>query len=230
MSREPARPVQNVLSRPARQATATSLSAACFAVLAMLSAGCSVGEGNGQVTSENLLVPDCWNGQFDLEPSFFAANPFENTVTLRIQRGTDSSEVSDGVLILLQDVERIREELLGQPIALGLPAGVSPPGFALQSSGAPPLASLVLYLNRTCDVQNRYLYALAGTAGSFQATVVSPADLQLPGGDTDNTDSTDNQIVSESNPGLAYPAARASELEGNFHFFFQRGSPGQPFP
>ena len=217
----------------------------------MLSAGCSVGEGNGQVTSENLLVPDCWNGQFDLDPIFFAANPFENTVTLRIQRGTDSSEVSDGVLILLQDVERIREELLGQPIALGLPAGVSPPGFALQSSGAPPLASLVLYLNRTCHVQNRSLYALDGTitfsalfsgdrnedqsddrltAGSFQATVVSPADLQLPGGDTDNTDSTDNQIVSESNPGLAYPAARASELEGNFHFFFQRGSPGQPFP
>ena len=220
----------------------------------MLSAGCSVGEGNGQVTSENLLVPDCWNGQFDLEPSFFAANPFENTVTLRIQRGTDSSEVSDGVLILLQDVERIREELLGQPIALGLPAGVSPPGFALQSSGAPPLASLVLYLNRTCHVQNRSLYALDGTitfsalfsgdrnedqsddrltAGSFQATVVSPADLQLPNVDTDptdNTDSADNQVVSESNPGLAYPAARASELEGNFHFFFQRGSPGQPFP
>jgi len=36
---------------------------------------CSVGEGEGWVRSDRLVIEDCWDGPFDLQPTFFGANP-----------------------------------------------------------------------------------------------------------------------------------------------------------
>ena len=83
-------------SRPSLAATAT------VAGLALLGgAGCSLGQGTGEVYSESLYAPECWlNESYDLGPDFFAAVPYRNTLQIRVQRGNDLQEVSDGLAIL----------------------------------------------------------------------------------------------------------------------------------
>ena len=62
-----------------------------FAALfvAPICTGCSLGEGEGDVKSDALIVKDCWFGEYDLQPDFFAAVPYRETVNMRVQRGTE---------------------------------------------------------------------------------------------------------------------------------------------
>ena len=69
--------------------------------IACLASACSLGDGEGEISSDKLIVAGCWNGQFQLTPDFFAAVPYRRTLTLRIQHGGDTEEVSDGVIILV---------------------------------------------------------------------------------------------------------------------------------
>ncbi len=161
--------------------------------------GCEVGEGDGSVTSENLYVEECWQGQFDLRPDFFAAAPFQETMMIRIQHGDQLEEEADGVLILINDVPRVRQELIGQPIELALSPSVTPPGIPIIPR-EPPLVSMSMYLHSTCHAQNSALYAVGGwirfdslfngdpneesadqrlTQAEFEATVVDPRDGML---------------------------------------------------
>lgn len=216
-------------ARPAGLAPLLSLSA-------LLALSCGAGEGQGWVRSDRLYVEDCWNGPFDLDPTFFASAPFGNTQQIRIQRGDRNVEVSDGVLLVVEDVERIRSDL-GRPIELGLPVGVNPPGFPERVDPDPPFVSLSLYLYGTCHVQNGALYAVEGTitfeslfsgdrneddardrrtTASFRATVTDPRDAELE---------QDGDAVR-----IVYPDEKKSIVEGEFDFFFQRGIPAQPFP
>lgn len=211
------------------------------ALLAMAAAACSTGEGSGSVTSTNLYVKDCWNGPFDLRPTFFASDPFGDTQQIRVQRGERTVAVSDGVSFVVNHVSRIRDQIRNDPtttIEIGLPVGVRPPGFPIRVTTSPPDVSLTLYLNDTCHVQNGALHAIGGkitfkslfsgdrnennsearrTEAEFTATVVDPRDAEL---------------VPDGDGGVepAYAEGVASEISGYFNFFFQRGSPAQPFP
>ena len=208
-------------------------------VLLVSALGCSVGQGEGFVRSDDLFVDECWEGKFDLRPTFFAANPFEETLTIRVQRGERDIQVSDGFSMLVNDVPGIRESgRLGMRLPLGLPVGVSPLGFPLEAVPNPPAASLSLYLNNSCNGQNAQLLAVSGwveferlfsgnpnednvedrlTEGSFEATIVDPRDA-LP------------RAEGESGPAFSYPMDRSSVLVGEFSFVFHRGTPAQPFP
>jgi hypothetical protein len=115
------------------------------------------------VRSDRLFVKNCWDGPFDLQPDFFATIPFANTQQIRVQRGDRSIEVSDGVLLVVNDVAKIRESQLGVPIPLGLPIGVKPPGFPPRVEIVPPQVSLSLYLYATCHLQNGGLNSVSGT-------------------------------------------------------------------
>jgi hypothetical protein len=202
-----------------------------FVGLAWLACGCTTGEGNGDVTSEQLYVRDCWNGEFDLQPTFFASNPFsDETQVIRVQRGDNLVEVSDGLMVLVNDTQAIRDSMLGQPIPVGLAAGVSPPGVPLELDPNPALVNIALYLHDSCHTQNATLHAIDGeitfdrlfsgvinepngsdrlTEASFTANFADPRDL-APG------ETQDDSVI--------------SEVTGNFTFFFQRGQPAQPFP
>jgi hypothetical protein len=80
-----------------------------LAGLMLASVGCNIpGEGEGQVTSTLLNVQDCWSGAFDLQPDFFATIPYRDTQQIRIQRGSDLQEVSDGVAVLVNEVSGVR--------------------------------------------------------------------------------------------------------------------------
>jgi hypothetical protein len=138
--------------------------AASIAVLATLSPGCSIGEGTGAITG-TLNVTDCWSGSFDMQPDFFAAVPYRNSLQLRIQNGGDFQTFSDGVSILIDDVTAIRPGpdspgRYGEQLLVGLSPENTPPGVPIKVTPDPPIVHLVLYLQRSCRTQNAALYAM----------------------------------------------------------------------
>ncbi len=191
-----------------------------------LGTGCTVGEGEGDVFSDRLYLKGCWNGPFDLKPDFFAANPYrEEALLIRVQRGDNNQEASDGLTVIVKDLKAIP---LNTPIPVGLPNGVSPPGHPV--TGAPdPLVSLSLYLHQTCHEQNSATYSVEGSI-TFKS---------IFSGDPNESNSerrlTDAEfLVKFADPRelveAADPAKVTSDpVRGNFRFYFQRGQPAQPF-
>jgi hypothetical protein len=196
---------------------------------------CTTGEGTGSVTSERLFIENCCNGPFDLQPDFFASDPFDDTQTIRIQRGDRYAEVSDGVSILVNGVSTIRGDditvgLLNQDLAVGLPVGVSPPGVPVVFNPDPPLVNIALYLNDSCHAQNVTIYAIEGTIrfeSLFSGDVNEKnADARLTEGSFDAMFADPRDLTPNDPP----DPALVSRVTGNFRFFFQRGQPAQPFP
>jgi hypothetical protein len=95
-------------------------SAASFAVLlgAVVGSGCSRGEGTG-CASGTLNIPNCWAGDFDLRPTFFAAIPAAaaGSLLIRAQNGGDYESFSDGIAFDIDDIGAIR----GDPLSDGTP-------------------------------------------------------------------------------------------------------------
>lgn len=214
---------------PLRPRAPLALALACLALWTTM--GCTVGQGEGWVRSELLAVPECWHGAFDLQPNFFAAGPYRDTLQIRVQRGSDLTEVSDGVAIQVNAVTHIRDNMLGQEVSVGLPPELWNEVNPSAQPTEEPLVNLGLYLEFSCHNQNTVLYATDGvivfnelfsgdpnetsgdeklTEGSFDVTVGNPRDA--PAGSTD------------------IPQEQMSRVTGYFRFHFQRGQPGQPFP
>lgn len=191
-----------------------------------LGTGCTVGEGAGEVKSKRLYVKGCWDGPFDLDPDFFAANPYrQEALLIRVQRGDNNQEASDGLTVIVKDLQAIQ---LNTPIPVGLPNGVSPPGHPV--TGAPdPLVSLSLYLHQTCHEQNSATYSVEGNI-TFKS---------IFSGDPNESNSerrlTDAEFEAKfADPRELVEAADTTKVTsdtvyGNFRFYFQRGQPAQPF-
>jgi hypothetical protein len=191
-------------------------------------AGCTVGEGSGSVKTERLYVNGCWNGPFDLKPDFFAANPYrEEQLLIRVQRGDNNQETSDGLSVIVNDLKAVQGQL-GQPIPVGLPPGVAPPGQPL-SGGPVPLVSISLYLHQTCHEQNSATYSVSG---DITFSSIFSGDPNEEDSDARLTDATFAVKFADPRELLTAedPAAVTSDVvTGNFRFFFQRGQPAQPF-
>lgn len=191
---------------------------------------CSVGGGSGSVTSDWLVAPDCFEGPFDLRPTFFAAVPYRNTLDIRIQHGPEIQEFSDGLKVLVTDIERVRQNF-GVPLRVGLPPGVTPPGVPLQSDPDPPFVHVALYLYESCYEQNIALYGIGGHitfTSIFNGDPTETRESELL-----NEASFEIQLADprEQPPGGGpIPAERISTIRGHFRFFFERGQPAQPFP
>jgi hypothetical protein len=204
-----------------------------LAVLLVLApTGCTfVGQGEGEVTSDALTVPDCWEGGYELGPDFFASVPFRETQQLRVQRGSDIQEVSDGLAILVNDTPKIRDELLGTDIEVGLP----PQLLNEIAPGAPPSeapeVSMALYLQFSCHNQNIVLYAMEGT---IRFDSLFSGDPNETTGSEKFTDATFDVMIADPREAdlqtLEIAPEKMSPLSGWFQFHFQRGQPGQPFP
>lgn len=219
-----------------------------FAVGALaLLAGCSLGQGEGKVYSAQLVAADCWHGAYDMQPDFFAANPYRNTLQMRIQRGNDIQEVSDGLSVLIDDVERVRTQYLGKPLSVRLPAGVAPPGTPVGLSpqpdaDEPALVHMSLYLESSCHNQNIILQAIRGTivfdqlfsgdpnekVATEKLTATARGSDGLAGFDVEMADPRD--IPAPGDAVELVPADKLTHLRGSFSFYFERGRPGQPFP
>ncbi|MEZ4231448.1 MAG: hypothetical protein R3B89_19885 [Polyangiaceae bacterium] len=202
---------------------------ALLLLLGWIGVGCSTAEGDGEVHSDRLFIDGCWNGSYDLKPSFFAANPYRDTMLIRIQRGEDIEELSDGLIVMVNNVDGIREGLLDTPIEVGLPSGVQPVGTPIRPLEE-PLVSLSLYLHQTCHEQNGSLHAVEGT---ITFSDLFSGDPNEPNGDDRLTEARFDATFVDPRDATAdgsYPAGRVSRVTGWFRFFFQRGQPAQPFP
>jgi|SRR5450755_1348342 hypothetical protein len=203
---------------------------ACMLALAPL--GCTVGQGTGDVKSDHLYVNDCWNGPFDLEPDFFGANP-DNGVALmiRVQRGDNIEDVSDGLDVLVNDLQDVRKQL-NTPISVGMPPGVSPPGVPITFNPTPPKVSLALYLHNSCHQQIGTIYSVSGTI-TFSS--LFSGDLNEASSENRLTDAFFTDVSFADPRELAAAADTAAQtavtslVSGNFSFYFQRGQPSQPF-
>jgi hypothetical protein len=229
--------------------------AAAFAALgaaALALAGCSLGQGQGRVYSHRLYAADCWGvdpsqpATYDLQPDFFAAVPYRSTLMIRVQRGTAPEEVSDGLMVLVDDVNPIRDAIAkanaaGRPppvFPVSLPAGIQPPGSpplpAPDPLIGPPLVHMALYLQYSCHNQNTILYSIGGTitfASLFDADPnEANAAQKFTNATTFDVQIGDIQDVPVGEPATHVPAALQSNLVGDFSFYFERGQPGQPFP
>jgi hypothetical protein len=103
-----------------------------MALASLGTAACTQGQGEGIVGSDQLLAKDCWCSGYSMQPDFFAAVPYRDTLQIRVQRGADVQEISDGLSILIDNVPAIRPKsdsddgLLGQRLEVKLPAELEP--------------------------------------------------------------------------------------------------------
>ena len=200
--------------------------AAC--VLALTPLGCTVGEGEGSVSSDHIWVAGCWNGAFDLKPDFFGANPDPGeSLMIRVQRGDNIEEMSDGLLVLVNDLPEVRKQV-GQDLEVGMPRGVTPPGVPIEFDKDPPEISLSLYLHNSCHLQNGTIYSVRGTINFSSLFSGDPnessSDARLTDATFDAYFADPREVVEADDP-----EAVTSHVTGNFRFFFQRGQPAQPF-
>ncbi len=151
-----------------------------FAVVPLTIPACSLGQGSGTI-SGTLNVDDCWAGKFVLHPDFFAGVPYRDSLTLRVQSGGDFESFSDGIAIQIDNVHVVRGDVgagfLNQPLIVGLPVGVSPPGVPIKANPNPPLVHMSLYLQTTCRTQDVALYALEEV--SLPCDVIDAGDLSV---------------------------------------------------
>jgi hypothetical protein len=216
-------------------------------VVAPLLGGCSLGEGQGRVHSDKLFAKDCWKSAYDLQPDFFAATPYRSTLQIRVQRGNDLQEVSDGLDVLVDDIDLVRDKYLDKPLSVRLPPGVAPPGTPVGSSpppdpDKPALVHISLNLERSCHNQNIVLQAISGTmtfhelfsgdpnesVASEKLTETASGADGLGGFDVMVADPRD--VPNPGDPVESIPLEKQSRVQGSFSFYFERGQPGQPFP
>jgi len=116
------------------------LAIAVMAIASLGTAACTQGQGEGIVGSDQLWARDCWCSGYNMQPDFFAAVPYRDTLQIRLQHGADVQEISDGVSIVIDDVLAARSEL-NKPLPVKLPAELEPLG--LSEPGRKQLVSLV---------------------------------------------------------------------------------------
>ena len=202
---------------------------ACLLALAPL--GCTVGEGEGRVSSDHIWVAGCWNGAFDLKPDFFGVNPDPGeSLTIRVQRGDNIEDVSDGLIVLVNDLPEIRQQL-GKDLEVGMPRGVTPSGMPIVLDRDPPKVSLVLYLHNSCHLQNGTIYS---TEGTINFSSLFSGDPNESSSEARLTDATFDAKFADPRELVDLEteedkAKVTSRITGNFRFFFQRGQPSQPF-
>jgi hypothetical protein len=184
---------------------------------------CSLGEGEGEVSSDWLTVSNCWSGPFQLNPDFFAAVPYRRTLNIRVQRGGDTEEVSDGIVVLVDDIDRVRQQL-GVPLRVAQPPNVVAPGQPIVADPNPAIIHLTLYLQRSCHAQNSVLYATDGQIIFHDIFNGDPTETNASEMLTD----AEFPDVTVADPREAQPVT--SRIKGRFKFYFQRGQPAQPFP
>lgn len=122
-----------------------------------------------------------------MSPDFLAAVPYRESMTLRVQSGSDFQNFSDGLSILIRDRDKIRPNpsagfagRYGEALRVDLPPGVAPPGTPIKGETDPALVNMTLYLQRSCRTRTVTLQAVDEVTLPDDETCTAPA---LLGGD-----------------------------------------------
>jgi hypothetical protein len=181
---------------------------------------CSVGQGTGSARG-SVVSPECRlnNASYDMRPDFFAADFVTDPATpmgltrqildIRMQHGSYGEWSSDGLAVLVRDVDSI-EHTLGTPIPIG-------PGMQVE---------MTLYLGATCPsgVPNSAFFTVPAIFSATSGTITF-ASVYAP-------DVDPNAFTIDAHfDGVHFEQdASHADLNGSFHFFYQRGQPAQHFP
>jgi len=207
---------------PARWRSKRWRSTLYFATLCLAGAlsGCSAGIGDGSVMGA-VWAPECGlaGEPYDLRPNFFSADPTLDFLDIRVQRGSDFEDVSDGMGISVRSASEVAANI-GTPIELHDPLNLPrvPPDER-------PLAAMSVYLNDACPIDRDTIpVAYQAVSGSLTfdaifAPMAPTTDLEITGR------FTDVRFEDPSAPGTRY-----ATLSGFFSFIFNRGRPAQRFP
>ncbi|MCS6800185.1 MAG: hypothetical protein NZ898_16965 [Myxococcota bacterium] len=184
----------------------------CVAALGLVVVtGCSVGEGEGEVRG-TVTAPACGlrDRAYDLHPDFFGAAHVLGRLSIRIQRGSDFEDKSDGLVLLVDDVARVHAQALGRPMSLDDPR--TP-------------VRMSLYLNETCHPsRGRTPVGMVAVGGTIEF-----GGIYLPGGGDEELETAGRfDAVRLVDP--AAPESTHAELSGHFRFPYRRGRPAQRFP
>lgn len=182
-------------------------------------AGCSVGQGQGEIQGD-VTGPDfCGFGEgpYELSPSFFSTEIIDDDqVAIRIQRGSAMESVADGVTIYVRDIDEIAQNRLGLPVPVGAESDA--------------LVQVVLYLNETCpsgfprqsERRRPVIMEAVGGTVTFDAVYAPNVDPAAT--------LTEARLEGLTFVDPAEPDERSAIIDGWFSFFYQRGSPAQRFP
>lgn len=184
------------------------------------SAGCSVGQGQAEITAD-VLVQDtdlCEIDEpaMDLAPTFFAAEVTDDQINIRVQRGSQVESDSDGFSILVRDVNEIKRQRIGLPIT------VDP----LETG----LVQMIFYFNGSCPsgfpetATDEMPVNMEGVSGTITFRSIYAPEID-PGSTGIEAELTDVRFEDRDAPEL-----RNATLNGWFQFFYQRGAPAQRFP
>ncbi len=177
---------------------------------ALLSAGCSVGHGTGEVHGEVEVAGCAIATSYQLNPTAFFAQATEDLLRIRVQRGSDLEVRSDGIGILVEDATLIQREYLGQSLEVG--------------PDTDPRVDVSVFLNESCPPgRERTPVVLSAVSGTIRFR-----DIYAP-----EVDDEDVRIRAElENVRFEDPRNpdRNAELSGKFDFLYVRGSPAQRFP
>ena len=179
-------------------------------------AGCSVGEGEGQLTLD-VSAPSCELDEraFELEPSFFSGEVSDAQLNIRVQRGSDIEGFADGLVIHVGDVGEVFSNRIGLPIEV--------------DSAHTSLLQSVLYLNESCPsgfpdgfrVQPVLMEAVSGhiVFDAVYAPEIEPGATRIAA-----------EMIAVRFEDAERPDLQHATVDGWFSFFYQRGSPAQRFP
>ena len=176
-----------------------------------LAVACVTGGGTGSAIGQ-VWAPDCGlNGEpFSLEPNFFAMQPSTSVeiIDIRMQRGSDIPNLSNGISFFLADPEMIKDEMLGVDIEIQL----------LDSP-----VEMTLYLNSTCGSLRQVPVVYRAVSGTirFDELFVFWVDNE---NQMTTAEFTDVEFVDTDDPDN-----RRAVLSGNLSFLFERGRPAQNF-
>lgn len=178
---------------------------------ATIAGGCASGQGEGSAVGE-VWAPDCdLEGEpFSLDPDFFAMQPSSSVeiIDMRMQRGSDIPNLSDGVSFFVAEPEMIKDEMLGIDIVI-------------EPLGSP--VDMTLYLNETCPRTSEIPVVYRAVSGTIRFD-----ELYVPWVSNDNrrtsAEFTDVLLVD-----TADPEERRAILSGEISFLFERGRPAQNF-
>lgn len=192
-------------TRFSRLATLTAATA-----LAIGLASCSVGHGTGDIDG-TVSIPGCRDeGVYDLRPNSFLAEATEQVLEVRLQRGSDTEMLSDGVSLLVDDAALVQTMLLDREIVVAV--------------DAKPRIDLTLYMNETCPaMRDKTPVVLSAVSGSIRFShIYAPRENK------------EQVRIAATLTDVRFEDPRGDErwavLSGQFDFLYVRGSPAQRFP
>lgn len=191
--------------------------AAIVAAVALPVAGCSIGEGTGEIGGPVVASDHCGLDEpdYQLHPSFFTAQVTGTAIDLRVQRGSALEAFADGLFIHVRDTNEVRRQRIGLPIPI--------------DGEHTSLVQMSLYLNETCEAgfpseHRRRAVVLEAVGGTVTFDAIYAPDIDAGATGIEAT-LTDVALIDAETP-----AERHATLNGWFSFFYQRGAPAQRFP